>query len=285
MAVETRRVPLDGITYQVTLAGDGPPLLLLHGFTGSAATWTPLLGALARCCRVIAVDLPGHGGSDAPEDIRHYTMERVVHDLLALCDALAPAPRELRVLGYSMGGRVALRLALAAPWRIAALVLEGASPGIMDPAERAARVATDRALADRIEREGMEAFVQYWQALPLFASQQRLPAEARVALRAQRLANRPHGLANSLRGMGAGMQEPLAERLAELSMPVLLIAGDLDEKYRAAATAMAGRIPGARAVIVPDAGHTVHLEQPAAFEQAVTELIVATVVRPSYPCG
>ncbi len=253
------------------LAGDvkARPLVLLHGFTGSAETWTPFLPALTRQSRVIAVDLLGHGRSDAPDDPQRYRMECCVEGLLALLDDLGVA--QIDVLGYSMGGRVALHLATAAPERVRALVLESASPGIEDPHERQARAAADAALAERLEREGLEAFVTYWEQQPLFATQARLPEAARAYLRAQRLRQRPLGLANSLRGMGAGRQEPLWDRLGELRMPALIITGALDEKYCAIGRRMAACMPCARLEIVPDAGHAVHLEQPEAF----TRLVVA----------
>ena len=136
--------------------GEGRALLLLHGFTGAASTWRDITTDWVGWRR-IAVDLIGHGVSDAPGDERRYTMEHCVADLVALLDELRI--ERATVLGYSMGGRLALQLAAAAPERVAALVLEGASPGIDDEGERAARVASDRALADGIERDGIEAFL------------------------------------------------------------------------------------------------------------------------------
>lgn len=270
-------IAVNGIRLHVERGGDGPPLLLLHGFTGSAATWEPLLPALQARFHTVAPDLIGHGRSDAPADPARYAMDRCVADLVALLDALDIA--RAAVLGYSMGGRTALHLALAAPERVSALVLEGASPGIADPAERAARVASDAALADRIEREGLHAFVDAWERLPLFASQQRLPEETRARLRAQRLSHTPRGLANSLRGMGAGAMPPVHDRLSEIAVPVLLIAGELDGKYVEISRAMAGTLPQARITIIPDAGHAPHLEQPEAFTQAVLRFLVEQTER------
>ena len=143
--------------------------------------------------------------------------------------------------------------------------LEGASPGIEDASERHARRQSDEALAAAIERDGVEAFVSRWEALPLFASQARLPAAVREELRRQRLASDAVGLASSLRGMGAGQQEPLWRRLGEISVPALAIAGGLDEKYSALARRMAAAMPDARAEVVAGAGHAVHLERPEAF--------------------
>ncbi|MCX7789953.1 MAG: 2-succinyl-6-hydroxy-2,4-cyclohexadiene-1-carboxylate synthase [Chloroflexaceae bacterium] len=259
-----------------TLTGHGPPLLLLHGFTGSAEERAGLIPALAPLRQVIAVDLPGHGRAPAPADPSCYTMERTVADLLALLDHLGHAACD--ILGYSMGGRVALHLAATAPARVRALVLESASPGIEDPAERAARAAADEALAARIEQEGLEWFVDHWASLPLFASQARLPEAARAALRERRLRGSATGYANSLRGMGAGRQRSLWADLPAMRVPALIISGELDEKYVAIGARMAAAMPLARQVIVPGAGHTVHLEQPEAFRDLVVGYITGNTV-------
>jgi 2-succinyl-6-hydroxy-2,4-cyclohexadiene-1-carboxylate synthase len=260
-------VQIEDIQLYVERAGSGPPLLLLHGFTGSADEWAGLVPALAPLREVVAVDLIGHGRSAAPADPGRYTMERCVADLLALLGALGLARAD--VLGYSMGGRVALQLAAAAPGRVGALVIESSSPGIADAAERAARVASDEALAERIEREGLEWFVEHWAAIPLFASQAGLPAEERAALRERRLRGSARGYANSLRGMGAGRQASLWDRLPALGAPALLVSGRLDIKYVANHNQMAGLLANARHISVPGAGHTVHLERREAFAKLV----------------
>ncbi|HEU4328518.1 MAG TPA: 2-succinyl-6-hydroxy-2,4-cyclohexadiene-1-carboxylate synthase [Roseiflexaceae bacterium] len=262
---------INDIDFHVATAGAGRPLVLLHGFTGAGASWAAHVPALAGRRRVIAPDLLGHGASAAPEDPARYRMERCVADLLTLLDAL-DAP-QIDLLGYSMGGRVALSLACAAPERIGRLVLESASPGLADAGERAARTASDNALADSIEREGLAAFVDHWEALPLFASQQRLPEEVRAALRAQRLRSDPRGLANSLRGMGTGQMPPLWGALPALRLPVLLLAGGQDTRYCDLARLMAEHLPNARLEIVPEAGHTIHLERPQAFQVALLSFL------------
>jgi 2-succinyl-6-hydroxy-2,4-cyclohexadiene-1-carboxylate synthase len=263
-------VRVNGIHLNVEERARGEPLLMLHGFTGAASTWSDVASDWDGWRR-IAVDLIGHGASDAPADEHRYTMDSCVADLVALLDAL-DVPRAM-VLGYSMGGRVALKLAAAAPERVAALVLESASPGIDEPAARAARVASDRALAADIERDGIEAFVDRWERVPIFATQDRLPEDVRARLRRQRLANRPLGLANGLRGMGAGAQWSLWHRLHDLTMPALLVAGEDDAKYSDMARAMASRMPAATVRIVPGAGHAVHLEHPGAFSDHVKEFL------------
>ena len=263
--------PINDLQLHVERAGAGPPLLLLHGFTGSADEWAALVAQLAAQHELIAVDLIGHGRSSAPADLERYSMEHCVADLLALLGALGLGRIDL--LGYSMGGRVALQLATAAPARIKRLVLESTSPGLADPAERAARVASDNALADRIEADGLAWFVEYWAAIPLFSSQAALPAEQRTALRERRLRGSAHGYANSLRGMGAGRQAPLWARLPTLAIPTLLISGELDVKYAELGQRMAALLPDVRHTIIGSAGHAAHLEQPEAFAQLVVEYL------------
>ncbi|HUY76982.1 MAG TPA: 2-succinyl-6-hydroxy-2,4-cyclohexadiene-1-carboxylate synthase [Ktedonobacterales bacterium] len=246
-------------------------LVLLHGFTGSAAGWGAHLDAFAATgLRVIALDMLGHGASDAPTDPRRYAIEHCHDDILAALTALGVAPGVATLLGYSMGGRIALYTALRSPGGFRRLILESASPGLADADERVARRASDEALADRIERDGVPAFVDDWERLPLFASQRALPPERQQALRAQRLGNTPLGLANSLRGVGTGAQPALHNQLPTLALPTLVIAGALDTKYDAIARRMADALPHARLAIVPNAGHAVHFERPAAFDALVT---------------
>jgi len=249
------------------VAGAGPPLVLLHGFTGSGASWARHVAVYARKCTCVTVDLPGHGQTAAPADPARYAMGRVVEDLGALCARLGFA--RAAWLGYSMGGRLALGVGVLAPEVVSALVLEGASPGLSDADERAARVASDEALAARLERDGLEPFIDYWQSIPLFATQERLPAERRAALRRQRLANNPAGLANSLRGMGQGAQPSFRDRLHEIQAPVLLLAGEEDTKFRALAAEMARAIPDSRCAPIPEAGHAAHFERPEVFDDLV----------------
>lgn len=241
----------------------GTPLVLLHGFTGSAAAWEPLLPALAKHTRSIALDLLGHGRSEAPQDPRLYTLDSCVAQLLAVADRLGIERADW--LGYSMGGRVALALALAAPHRVRRLVLESCSPGIEDVGQRAARRAADEELADRIEKQGLRAFVEAWMAQPLFASQQRMGQAWLARQRALRLHHKPQGLARSLRGLGQGAMEPLWHRLQEVRCPALLVSGGLDARYTALMHRMAAAMPLATRAVVPGAGHAAHAENPSGF--------------------
>lgn len=245
---------------------DMPTLVLLHGFTLNAASWGDLLDKLAMPgMQVIALDMLGHGQSDAPSDPRRYSIEHCQADIIGVLQTLGI--REAILLGYSMGARIALYTAFAGFFR--AIILESASPGLADPAAREQRRMSDEELAARIEREGVAAFVEYWEHIPLFASQNKVAIEQRVELHAQRLANRADGLANSLRGVGTGAQPSLHAHLSELDLPTLLLAGTLDTKFCAIARQMAQQLPGAQLHIIPDAGHTVHLEQPDLFIRQV----------------
>ena len=270
------RVDVDGLGLHAEVAGAGPPLVLLHGFTGSAGTWSGLTAALAADYTVIAPDLIGHGRSDAPEDVDRYRMPRAVDDLVALVRQLGHD--RAAWLGYSLGGRTALQLVVQHPEAVEALILEGASPGIVNDDERAARVAGDEAMAERIERDGVEAFVDTWERVPLFATQLSLPAETRAAIRATRTANTATGLANSLHGMGAGAQDPLLDRVAAITVPTLLIAGELDTKYVEIARDMARTMPDATMHLIEGAGHAAHLERPEAFQRPLLEFL-----RHAYP--
>lgn len=256
-------ISLNGITYFYEQAGTGYPLLMLHGFTGSSANWAQMIPALRERYTLIMPDLVGHGMTDKPANQARYTMQHTCADLSALLDALQI--ERCGLLGYSMGGRTALSLAVNAPARIDALLLESASPGLRTQVERAARRQSDDALANKIEQKGIPWFVDFWESLALWNSQAQLADATRAQLREGRLRNDATGLANSLRGMGTGVMPPLWDALADLPMPVQLVAGALDDKYVALNREMVAQLPDARLNIVADAGHTVHLEQPDTY--------------------
>ncbi|MCB9760562.1 MAG: alpha/beta fold hydrolase [Alphaproteobacteria bacterium] len=240
------------------------PLLALHGFTGDGRDIDPLVPLLGRAGQ--APDLPGHGDHPAREPAA-CAMPVAVADLLP-CLASAPI-----VLGYSMGGRVALHLACHHPGRVAALVLVGAQPGIADDAARAARQAADEALAARILEEGVPAFTAWWAQQPLIATQRRIAEPWRSRMAGRKRSLRPEGLAASLRGMGTGVMDPLWDRLGAITAPTLLVTGAEDEKYDRIAAQMAAAIPGAERLVLPGAGHCAHLEAPRAFAGGLTRFL------------
>lgn len=259
------------MSLNVLTTGAGPPLLLLHGFTGSARSWLDCLEVWAQDHRVIAPDLLGHGGSDAPTDPAAYALERQAAELAELLELLEATPAS--IVGYSMGARLALVLALEHPEVVARLVLESPSAGIADPVDRAARRAADGHLAAEIERDGVEPFSERWEALPLFASHAALPEDVRAAQRRERTRHTAVGLAGSLRGAGQGAMAPLHDRLHELTMPTLIVAGRLDAVGLERARAVAAGIPGADLRIVEGAGHTPHLERPDEFVRLTHDIL------------
>lgn len=250
---------VNDIHYYLEIEGEGEPLLLLHGFTGSVRSWDEIRALLRAKFRVIAVDLLGHGQSSLPNSADRYAMPAACDDLRALLAALGLP--SAHVLGYSMGGRLALGFALLHPQCVRSLTVISGSPGLATEAERAARCASDDALAQRIERNGIAAFVAEWEKLPLWRGQT-LSENAAAKLRAERMSNRPNGLAHSLRGMGTGAQPSFWHRLSELTMPVLWLVGERDAKFVEIAQQMHVALPTSQCIITPNAGHALHLEQP-----------------------
>lgn len=266
---------VNGVRLGVRSHGEGAPLLLLHGFTGRGSGWATHLPALRASHRTIVVDLLGHGRSDAPADPARYALPCQANDLAALVRSFGGAAAD--VLGYSLGARIALQLAIDHPAVVRRLVLESPSAGLDDPLERERRRQADEALARMIEREGVPAFVERWEAQPLFASYAALAPAARARLRRQRTGHSAPGLANSLRGAGQGAMLPLHGRLGEVRSATLIVAGRLDSVGRERAAVVAGGIPDARLEIVEGAGHTPHLELPAAFRRLVVDFLAATL--------
>jgi 2-succinyl-6-hydroxy-2,4-cyclohexadiene-1-carboxylate synthase len=232
------------------VTGQGPRIVLVHGFAQNRDCWGPVLGDLERDHEVCRVDAPGHGRS-ASFHAGLRTGARLIAD----------QGGRATYLGYSMGGRFLLHLALANPELVERLILVGATAGIDDPAERAARQEQDEAMARRIEREGVEAFVDAWLAQPLFAG-----LGPDVRFEEARAENTVEGLAESLRQAGTGAQDPLWDRLGRLDMPTLVVAGALDAKFGALGRRLVEAIgANAELAIVAGAGHAAHLEQPEAF--------------------
>ena len=270
---EPQQLTLNDVLYSASQTGPAgaPALLLLHGFTGSSENWAVHQAVFSEQFSVVSVDILGHGRSASPPDPNRYTMSHVAADLIALLDQWQITQTAL--LGYSMGGRLALYLACHYPERFSRLVLESSSPGLATAAEQIARRQSDEALANWIETHGIDAFVARWEALPLWASQAQLAEAVRQRLHQQRRQNNPQGLANSLRGMGTGAQPSLWPCLPSLPLPTLLLAGELDSKFVAINKQMVAQLPNGRLHIIPQAGHTTHLERPLLFQTAVTDFL------------
>jgi 2-succinyl-6-hydroxy-2,4-cyclohexadiene-1-carboxylate synthase len=258
----------DGLRIHARIQGKGDPLLLIHGFTGAIEAWgSEVLNGLAQAFQVVAVDLVGHGASDISADPERYRVEEILQDLCQVLDAVQL--EDASWLGYSMGGRIALAGAVRKPGRVSSLILESASPGLEGENERRARRRADEALAEGILRGGMEAFVDHWMGLPLFATQGKLPPQIRALTRETRLKSDPAALAACLRGNGTGAQPSFWGALEGICVPTMILAGEEDQKFTDISRRMAEKIPGAELRLIPKAGHSIHLENPFAFLAAV----------------
>lgn len=264
-------IVLNGIrvNFQQWNEGAEQTIVLLHGFTGSTKTWLDVVNQLPTSIHVVAVDLIGHGQTSAPKEVQSYLMDAHINLLEQLFERLQL--QQFTLLGYSMGGRVALSYAVRYPHRINALILESASPGLAQSEERAARKLADDALAKKIEANGITAFVNQWENISLFATQKGLSQEIQQEIRAERLAQTTTGLANSLRGMGTGMMPSLWHKLHELKMPVTLITGLLDTKFEQLAVKMLEHLQDATHISVNGVGHAIHVENPVEFATIVKE--------------
>lgn len=260
---QSHRIDAAGVELHVEECGSGSPVVLLHGFTGSTRAMARIAEGLSDTHRTLSIDLVGHGRSESPRDPAAYTMTACVTQLVAALDALEVSCADW--IGYSMGGRVALALAVDHPARVSSALLVGASAGIRDAQQRDERVRDDEALAERIEREGVESFVDFWTAQPFLFDPARLGERGLADARELRLANSAQGLAASLRGMGSGAQPPLHAALAQVAMPICLAVGEDDAKFRDLAAEICQQLPNARVEVVPAAGHAAHTDNPAAF--------------------
>lgn len=236
-----------------------PPWVALHGFTGSGLDFEPFLHGIGA--PVHAPDLPGHGAAALQPSSLEATLDRLV----PFIRSRGPC----NLLGYSLGGRLALQIALRRPSLLTGLVLVGANAGIETAEGRRARRQQDDQLARRIEAEGVGAFTLCWADKPIISSQRRIPAPWRDAMRQRRLTNSAPGLAASLRGLGQGSVPPVWSRLREIRIPVLLLTGAEDSKYTRLAARMHALLPNAEHVVIAGAGHCAHLEQPVVAAQTL----------------
>jgi len=248
--------------------GHGPAVMMLHGYTGTGRSMGALSRALECGHETILPDLPGHGRSAAAAG---YGFEQCLDDLVATLRAAGHD--RAHWLGYSMGARLALGCALRHPDCVQSLVLIAGRAGVEDDGERAARRAADEALAERIESIGVEAFLAEWLAQPMFATLARRGPAFMARERQARLEHDARGLAACLRTLGPGAQPPMFAELPKLQVPVLLIAGALDERFVAMATDLAQRLPRAELCVIEDAGHAVHLEQPESVRRVVRDFL------------
>lgn len=262
---------INDVIYNISVEGEGEPLVFLHGFTGSISSWYEIVSKMQNEYRCILIDIIGHGNTESPVQFSRYGLEMVAKDIVSILDRLRIDKTNL--LGYSMGGRLALATALLYEERFNRLILESSSPGLRTKVEQQARLISDEALAAKIEKEGIRSFIEYWEGIPLFSSQKKLSNERKNRLKAQRLQNNVVGLANSLRGMGTGAQTSYWAMLSRLSIPTLLLCGEKDQKFCEIAEMMKREIVNSQVVKIMNAGHAIHVEQPQFFGKIVSEFL------------
>lgn len=256
---------LGGWRFRIWGEDTARPLLLLHGFAGHGGFWARLAPSLvAAGFRVVAPDLPGHGASAAPDSPETYHLPEAADTLAGHLTAIAGSTPWC-VAGYSLGGRLALHLAVRHPHRMQALTLVGASAGLESAEARSERRTHDAEWAQKLRTQGLESFLTEWEAQPLFATQAALPEAGKAWLAESRQGHDADGLARAMEAFGLGAQPPLHDHLSTLAVPTLWVAGEADAKFSALAHDLATRMPDARAVIVPGCGHHVPLERPEAF--------------------
>jgi len=238
-------------------------LIFLHGFTGSAIDWKNTAELIDNRFNKIAVDLIGHGKSDKPNEVEKYSAFSKNSQLL---DVINHFTNDKVILnGYSMGGRAALSFALSHSDKMKGLILESTSAGIKDTAERKERIKSDEELADFIESNSIEKFIDHWMNLEIFGTQKRFSNDLLQKLRMEKLQNSFTGLAQSLRGFGTGRMSYLGDKLSLLDFPVLLITGELDSKFTQINKELYKKFPSAKHQIIQNSGHNVHLEETAEF--------------------
>src|SRR5579875_310614 len=266
------KVPAEGLQYHVEIYGNGFPLVLLHGFTGDSSTWSPFHEQWGTHSQLIIPDIIGHGQTELSHDVNRYKMEKAASDLKTILDQLKVSRIDL--LGYSMGGRLALSFAILFPGRVRKLILESSSPVLLMESERKRRRESDAKLAQFIREQGVKAFVDYWDDIPLFATMKRLPSAVKEKIRKQRLNNSSEGLANSLLGMGTGSQPSWwGPPLRNLDCEVLLVTGKEDEKFCGIAHNMMKELKNASWITVENSGHTIHVEEFEKFGTIVSDFV------------
>lgn len=247
-----------------------PAVLFLHGFLGDLHEWDFLVPSLISTRRCVTVDLPGHGDTHFVNQADRCDMKAVAQDLWRLLDRLNV--RGCSIVGYSMGGRLALCMALMHPERVDRLVLESASPGLRTEEERVARRTQDDALSERLVTEDFDTFLRWWYDQPLFASLHQRPGAVEHLL-AQRHANDPNALADANRVLGLGRQPSLWKAWATNQIPTLLIVGDQDARFLDVARAMAAQCPASHLHVVPGCGHNVHYEEPGTYSEVLKRFL------------
>ena len=247
------------------------PLIFLHGFTGSVNDWEFIAGRIHENFTPIFIDLIGHGDSSSPIEKEHYTFASQVQQISDIAKILSI--KKFVLAGYSMGGRLALLYSIKFPSKIIGLILESTSFGIEDSEERELRLRSDRELSKKIESDGVENFIDFWLSLPLFDSLGNLPLERYNLIRDKKIRNNSIGLKNTLLEFSTGKMNYLIPEILKTKFKILLIAGDLDTKFKVLSKEALEQIPNSNLKIVQNSGHNVHFEKPEVFLKLINEFL------------
>lgn len=242
-------------------------ILFLHGFTGNAEDWFDIFEQMPGKYNAVAIDLIGHGKSDAPGNADYYCAESIVSQIKFIKDHLTQD--KIFLVGYSMGGRASLSFAIAHPEDMKGLIIESSSAGIKNDDERKKRYETDLQLAEYIENHTMEEFIEFWSDQELFNTQRRFSNDKLKKLKKKKYTNSKIGMVNSLRGFSTGIMLPLQDQLKKIPVKALLITGDLDSKFTGINARVAKRFLKAKHKIVRNSGHNTHLEESKRFIEIV----------------
>ena len=238
-------------------------VLLLHGFTGSLEDWRECLHNFDTRFNYIGMDLIGHGKSDSTVDVLKYSADSIVKNIDDVLNYLLLDT--VIILGYSMGGRVALSYAVNRSKKIKGLILESTTPGIKNEKERKERIISDEEIARFIESKSLEEFAELWLDQELFNTQRRFANEKLKKIKKMKASNSKTGLANSLRGFGTGKMPYLGDNLNNINCPVFLISGELDSKFTAINSKLKRKFSNAEHLIIKNAGHNTNLEEMKKF--------------------
>ena len=250
-------------------------IFFLHGFTGSSADWAGVLPDIDDRFNKFTIDLIGHGKSDFPNDPSLYSWELQVEQLNKIINEFTED--KVILCGYSMGGRLALCYAYTYPERVLGLILESSSPGIKDKRPREKRINEDEELSRFILSHSINEFVDLWVNKEIFATQLRFSEGKRQEIKKSKMKNNPIGLSNSLLGFSTGKMPNLYSQLKKMKTQVLLLTGELDTKFTALNKSIVKKFPTAKHLTIKNAGHTIHLEEPAKFTAAVNDFLKAYV--------
>lgn len=259
------------LEYIRTVSSSAAYILFLHGFTGSSNDWKDIAHHIDNRFNIAVLDFIGHGKSDSPAEEKYYSPAQIINQLNFIINCLRK--EKVILAGYSMGGRAALSYAVKFPQNICGLILESSTTGISSENLRIERIERDKELSEFILNNSIEAFVDYWRNLDLFNSQKNLPTEKLNEIKKAKLNNDRTGLANMLKGFSTGKMEPLFDQVKNIPAKTLLISGELDEKFTTINSQIVNNFQSAEHIIIKNAGHNTHLEQPSLYLDAVNNFL------------